>query len=409
MRLILLVTLGLGLLSVLPAGATIPPSDSSGATYHIPEIDESTVFKFTRDEPGKKGLYITCTFKIFRHAGKGEMVMASDVARDEIEVREDGKVVEELDLVQPTTQDLTTVLAIDVSGSMKNDNKIDQARKAASAFLDRLKDRADTGLILFDHQVPEHNPQRFQKPAGDPARYAAHRQKLRELIARAEPLGGTAYLDAAARAIDMLREATGRRAVLLLTDGVDMNSRLTLKQVIDKAVAAQVPIYTVGVGPPGKDLPVTTVLVLDHSGSMRGKASDRDRKSKMDALKQAAGRFVELMRPKAQTTLLPFSTTISSPEKFSSNKKALIARIGQLEPEGGTLLYDATLAGVETLQAERLTGRKAVVVLTDGKDESPGSRHSDQEVIDRAGRKTFNCTCSAWDAHGTSTSRSWNG
>jgi VWFA-related protein len=51
---------------------------------------------------------------------------------------------------------------------------------------------------------------------------------------------------------------------------------------------------------------------------------------------------------------------------------------------GGTLLYDATLSGVETLLAARLTGRKAVVVLTDGKDESPGSRVSDDEVIERA-------------------------
>src|SRR6185312_10017755 len=158
----------------------------------------------------------------------------------------------------------------------------------------------------------------------------------------------------------------------------------TLDQVIRQAREAQVPVYTLGIGEPGKNQQVTTVLVLDTSGSMRGKASDKDRRSKMDALEQAASRFVELMRPTAQTTLLPFSSTVSSPEKFSSDKKSLKQRISKLEPRGGTLLYDATLAGVETLQAARLTGRKAVVVLTDGKDEAPGSRHSDRLVIERA-------------------------
>ncbi len=55
-----------------------------------------------------------------------------------------------------------------------------------------------------------------------------------------------------------------------------------------------------------------------------------------------------------------------------------------MQPEGGTLLYDATYSGIETLVAARREGKNAVVVLTDGKDESPGSRYSDQLVIDRA-------------------------
>ena len=39
---------------------------------------------------------------------------------------------------------------------------------------------------------------------------------------------------------------------------------------------------------------------------------------------------------------------------------------------------------METLAAARLPGKKAVVVLTDGVDESPGSRRTDQDVIDAA-------------------------
>ncbi len=378
-----LLLLGLGLLAVLPAASPGGHPDSAGPEYRV-KIDPRTVVGFVRDEKGKKGLYVTLSCQVVRGGDKDQEVVATDIARQEIEVLEDRKLVDELEIVQPRVQNLTTVLAIDVSGSMKNNGKIDQARKAAQAFLDRLDSRADAGLILFDHQVPIKDPKRYQPPIGDPAQYFVHREKLHGLIAKAEPLGGTAYLDAASQAVEMLKGIPGRRAVLLLTDGVDMNSTRTLDQVIKQARDAQVPVYTLGIGEPGKKEKVTTVLVLDTSGSMRGKASEKDSRSKMEALKQAAGRFVELMRPQAQTTLLPFSTSLGSPGIFSSDKKFLKKRIDQLQPEGGTLLYDATLAGVETLQAARVTGRKAVVVLTDGKDEAPGSRYSDAEVIERA-------------------------
>jgi VWFA-related protein len=377
MRLFLLLALGLGLLAVIPA----PAQDPSKTAYEI-DIDQQSLVSTVRDKPSKKGLYITLSFKVLQGPN-----LATDVIPKEIELREDDLKVEELEINQPDAQDLTTMLVIDVSGSMKNKNKMEEAKKAAQAFLDKLTARADSGLILFDHEIPLNNPDRVQRPCGKPENYETHRQKLRELIGKAEPLGGTAYLDATAEAITMLKDVKGRKAVLLLTDGVDMSSKRNLAMVVQQAKDFAVPIYTLGVGDPGKNEKVSTVLVLDHSNSMRGKANDKDRQSKMDALKHAAKRFVELMRPTAQTTLLPFSSTVDAPSAFSSTKKeklALITSIFNLTPVGGTLLYDATLSGVETLLAARLTGRKSVVVLTDGKDESPGSRVSEDEVIERA-------------------------
>ncbi|MGH7226439.1 MAG: VWA domain-containing protein, partial [Gemmataceae bacterium] len=200
----------------------------------------------------------------------------------------------------------------------------------------------------------------------------------------ARPLGGTAYLDAAAKSVEMLKGIPGRRAVVLMTDGVDMNSRATLREVIKFATVNQVPIYTLGIGELGKYKNVSTVLVLDHSGSMKGKADAGDKVSKIAALRTAASRFVELMRRDAKTTLQPFSSAVDVPDDFTDDKEALIQRIQKLRPDGGTLLYDATYSGLETLAAAHPGGRRAVVVLTDGQDEAPGSRVSDQLVIDRA-------------------------
>src|SRR6185437_2820980 len=100
----------------------------------------------------------------------------------------------------------------------------------------------------------------------------------------AKPSGGTAYLDAAAESVEMLKEIKGRRAIVVMTDGVDMNSRQTLGEVVKLATVNQVPIYTLGIGELGKYKNVTSVLVLDHSASMKGKASAGDERSKMAAL-----------------------------------------------------------------------------------------------------------------------------
>lgn len=328
------------------------------------------------DAQGKPTLYVTVQFKIIRPDGQ----LADDVSPNEIRVEEDHRPVSDVQVQMPSALDtLTTILAIDMSGSMAERGKMEEAKQAAARFLDRLHGRADCGLILFDHELRVREP-----PVGDPQRFAKHRDRLRQIIRTAQPGGGTAYLDATAEALAMLRGAKGRKAVVLLTDGVDLNSRHAPAELIRLSQAAGVPVYTVGVGEPGKNEPVTTVLVLDQSGSMRHPAETGSRISKIEALRRAASRFVDLMRPGARTTLMPFNDIIETPRPFTNDKPTLKKRIQQLTPHGGTLLYDATYEAVQTLEAARPDGKRAVVVLTDGVDEEPGSRHRVEEVIQRA-------------------------
>ena len=178
----------------------------------------------------------------------------------------------------------------------------------------------------------------------------------------------------------MLAQVQGNKAVIVMTDGLDVNSRISLPDVIKRASTIDVPVYTVSIGAPG----LSTVLVLDQSGSMSAPANDTDQKPKIVALHEAGTKFVQAMRPGATATLLPFSTEVSTPEAFTTDKDKLIAQIRSLQPKDGTSLYDATMAGIETLVAANPAGNRVVVALTDGKDESPGSRYSDQAVIDRA-------------------------
>jgi Mg-chelatase subunit ChlD len=365
-------------LAAIPAPAQAP----SRAVYYI-DNDQITVFRVSGEDKttGQKALFVTLQFPIHKLNSDGRQgALTIEVPKEYIVVKENGVVVRNAEITQPKTQLLTTVLALDTSGSMKDDHKMEQAKAASLLFLDKLDSNANTGLILFDHV-----PDRVKiGPAREKAQYAAHRDELRRYIDKAEPRGGTAYLDATSEALHMLKNTDGRRAVVLLTDGVDMASQLSIDDLCREAQGLGVPVYTIGVGKPGSKRPVTSVLVLDHSGSMRMPANNTDKVTKIEALHSAASRYVDLMPPRARTTLLPFSSAVSMPDDFNSNKDRLKADIRKLKPDGGTLLYDATYAGIEALAAARPDGNKFVVVLTDGKDESPGSRHSPQELIARA-------------------------
>ncbi len=342
-------------------------------------IDQKSLVSAMRERDGKMGRYVSLQFQIRRLKDREVVV---NIPRELIVVREDGEKVKELEVFQPNNQPLTVMLAMDVSGSMARGNKMDEAKRAALTFLDKLDPRADVGLVLFDHEMKLTIP-----PAKDPAKQKEHRDRLRDEIRSARPQGGTAYFDATVESVKHLKGVKGRKVVIVMTDGMDTNSKASLKDAVESAQMAELSVYTVGIGQPGEQKQVTTVLVLDRSGSMLEPADEGDKakgKKKFDALKEAASRFVDLMRKGARTTVLPFSDKIDTPEPFSADGDILKDRIDRLKAFGGTHLYDATLSGVETLMAADPPGKRAVIALTDGKDESPGSRHSDAAVIARA-------------------------
>ena len=112
---------------------------------------------------------------------------------------------------------------------------------------------------------------------------------------------------------------------------------------------------------PGEQGPVNTVLVIDHSGSM-------SRGDKMAGAKQAASAFVNLMRSGDKTALIQFDTQIDTLQPFTEDKSALLGAIQPITPRGNTALYDALNQAAN--QIETMRGRKAIIVVTDGMDNS---------------------------------------
>lgn len=113
--------------------------------------------------------------------------------------------------------------------------------------------------------------------------------------------------------------------------------------------------------------PVSMVLVLDQSGSMKRVG---------DAVKEAAYRFVGAIRKEDSLGVALFADRPELVQDLTKDREEAIAAIDQYVPKGGTALHDALALGMERLQ--RVQGRRALVVLTDGRDENdagtaPGS------------------------------------
>lgn len=121
------------------------------------------------------------------------------------------------------------------------------------------------------------------------------------------------------------------------------------------------------------NLPLTLALLVDTSSSVR---------LKIDFEKQAASDFVyTVMRPQDRALLVEFDTGVTLLQDLTSNPNDIVREIKKLKASGGTSLYDAIyLVSEEKLMHEE--GRKAIVILSDGADQT--SRYKFAETLEMA-------------------------
>jgi Ca-activated chloride channel family protein len=122
-------------------------------------------------------------------------------------------------------------------------------------------------------------------------------------------------------------------------------------------------------------LPVTFMLALDSSGSMKRSASEAH---------AAAREFIAAMRPEDQVGMILFADTSQYVHSPTLRRDWSLAAVDQYAADGGTALYDALYDSLAQL-ADR-QGRRVVVVVTDGHDENrasngPGSLRTWDDVL----------------------------
>jgi Mg-chelatase subunit ChlD len=104
--------------------------------------------------------------------------------------------------------------------------------------------------------------------------------------------------------------------------------------------------------------PFTVALMIDTSGSTR---------YRLDEIQNAAITFIDQLRPDDKVMVVSFSDKIRVLAQPTSDRNTLRNAIRQTEPGDGTRLYDA-VDQVENEYFNRIEGRKAIVLFTDGVD-----------------------------------------
>jgi hypothetical protein len=131
---------------------------------------------------------------------------------------------------------------------------------------------------------------------------------------------------------------------------------------------------------------------------MNLRANDRDKQTKIEALKDAAKRFVNSVGANKRCAILEFSDVPQPASAFLNQKAQLRSIIGKINAQGETCLFDALYDAICTLEAEEqirqveqarnepqrplLKARQAIVALTDGIDNK--SRRRGEEIVQRA-------------------------
>ena len=153
----------------------------------------------------------------------------------DFEVTDDGDVRKILDF----RNDLSPVsvgLLFDSSGSMSIGGKLKRASEVGHLLLSSMNEGSDeAALFVFDKVVRTVQP------------FTNEFDRVRSSFASVHPWGSTSLYDAIAQTAQALSKRPGRRAIMVLTDGVDTSSQLTPQEVSGIASAIDMPVYVVAV------------------------------------------------------------------------------------------------------------------------------------------------------------------
>ncbi len=218
-----ILTLGLVLLST---GFPLLPASAQGddLQIRITQVDNSRFPQVT--------VYISVT------NAAGEPV---GIDPSTIQVFENGRPMQAVQIRgggQGEVGRLTTMLVMDVSGSMEKNGKLDGAKAAARAYVEQMRPGDQAGLMAYNTQVSYVQPLTAEPGA------------LIQAINALKPSGNTAMFDALIQAEEALKDVAGRKAIIVLTDGLDNRSRHKAQDVIAGIGPSGLSISTIGLGDP---------------------------------------------------------------------------------------------------------------------------------------------------------------
>ena len=180
------------------------------------------------------------------------------LSREAFRLFEDG-VEQQLKYFSAEDAPISLGVVFDASGSMQG--KLDQSRAALSEFFDTAVPGDEFFLVEFNDA-----PRML-------CGFTSDAQRIRHSLAGIQPKSWTALLDAVYMAIHQMKHARNpRKALLILSDGGDNNSRYTESEIKSLIREADVCIYSValvGGGLMRRRVPLLNRLAMETGGRVR--------------------------------------------------------------------------------------------------------------------------------------------
>ena len=156
-----------------------------------------------------------------------------DLQKNDFQISEDG-VSQEIAVFQREDVPVSVGILFDTSGSMVD--KIEEVRDAVIHFIQTTNPADDIFLMRFSAEV--YLVQDF----------TADRQVLARAIGKLRPWGSTALYEAIVKGLLHVQKGKHKKkALLVITDGNDTSSQITLEQAVDAALKSEVLIYCLGI------------------------------------------------------------------------------------------------------------------------------------------------------------------
>lgn len=176
------------------------------------------------------------------------------LTKNDFTVREDG-VVQKVETLYSEADSFSVALLIDTSRSTQN--KLGAIRKAALAFIKQLQPRDRVMIVTFDEKV------RFVSD------FTNNQAELERAVKSLKTSYLTSLYDAIALTIrDKMSGVKGRKAIVVLSDGVDTASQqATFESALDLVSATGVVSYSIQYETRNDGGPASRMLIFPRGGS----------------------------------------------------------------------------------------------------------------------------------------------
>jgi len=165
----------------------------------------------------------------------------TDLRREDFRIYDEGRAQQIVHFYGGKGLPARILILLDASGSM-GDKRVASSREAAKQLLLALSPEDQVAVAGFDSRY------------WGIVAFTKDRAAVSKGLDTITPFGSTALHDALDKAAhDIATWGEGRRAVVVLTDGIDTSSQKTAEEVIARSRALDVPIYVVSVVSPLDD------------------------------------------------------------------------------------------------------------------------------------------------------------